>query len=298
MFLTPALVSQSRRDYPWARDFPADERAPKVSCAQCNLRETCLSGGPLEDRARVENIVYARRRVKRDECLIAAGDKFNSIYAIRSGFFKTAIADQEGREQVTGFFMGGELLGIDGLGDGRCQGNAIALENSEVCVMPYSLIQEVARDVPSLQRRLHTLIAREIVRDHGIMLLLGSMGAEERLATFLINLSQRYRHRGYSGADFVLRMTRDEIGSYLGLRLETVSRVFSSFHKKGLIEVQQKRVRIADLAGLERVLAPGEASAGKSSRAAGADHTTEHLQGCHRSTHDRTASADRLRVAA
>jgi len=213
---------------------------------------------PAEDLERVENIVFARRRIKRGERLFSAGDPFRGVYAIRSGSFKTNLSDSEGRDQVTGFFMGGELLGMDGLGSGRYRDRAMALEDSDVCVMPYALIEEIALEVPSLQRRLHTLLAREIGRGHGIMLLLGTMRAEERLATFLINLSRRLLHRGYSGSNLVLRMTRDEIGSYLGLKLETVSRLFSAFQKSGLIEVQQKQVSIRDIRGLERILRPGD----------------------------------------
>jgi len=144
---------------------------------------------------------------------------------------------------------------MDGLGYGRCQGNAIALQDSLVCTMPYLQIEQVSRDVPSLQRRLHTVLSREIVRNQGIMLLLGSMPAEERLAAFLMNLSKRYRYRGYSGSNFLLCMSREEIGSYLGLTLETVSRIFSKFHKRGLIEVKHKQVSIVDIDGLDGVLA-------------------------------------------
>ncbi len=228
----------------------------EVTCAKCRLRETCLSGDvPAEDLERVENIVYARRRIRRGEALFSAGDPFRCLYAIRTGFFKTSLVDREGREQVTGFFMSGELLGMDGLGDGRCPASAIALEDSDVCAMPYSLIEYIGREVPSLQRRLHSVLAREIVRDHGVMLLLGSMCAEERLATFLLNLSKRFRRRGYSEAEFHLRMTREEIGSYLGLKLETVSRLFSQFQKDGYIKIAQKLVRIVNIAGLELLLA-------------------------------------------
>jgi CRP/FNR family transcriptional regulator len=120
-------------------------------------------------------------------------------------------------------------------------------------VLPYDLIEEMSRDLPALQRRLHAVLAREIVRDHGVMMLLGSMRAEERLATFLLNLSRRFVRRGYSASEFHLRMTREEIGSYLGLKLETVSRLFSRFQEEGLIAVEQKHVRILDIAGLERV---------------------------------------------
>ena len=228
----------------------------EVTCSSCNLREMCLPGMLCaEDLARVENVVYARRRVKRGDTLFTAGADFNAVYAIRSGFFKTSLVDAEGREQVTGFSMGGELMGLEGLGTGKYNGSAVALEDSEVCVLPYALVEEMAREIPALQRQLNAVLAREIVRDHGVMMLLGSMRAEERLATFLINLSKRFVRRGYSACDFHLRMTREEIGSYLGLKLETVSRLFSAFQKDGYIDVQQKHVRIVDIAGLERVLA-------------------------------------------
>ena len=228
----------------------------EVTCSGCNMRELCLTQGMQPDDMRLfENVVYARRRIKRGEALFGAGDEFKSVYAVRSGFFKTSLVDGEGREQVTGFSMGGELLGMDGIGTGRHNGGAIALEDSEVCVLPYALIEEMAENSPALRRQLHAVLSREIVRDHGVMMLLGSMRAEERLATFLLNLSRRFTARGYSSSDFHLRMTRDEIGSYLGLKLETVSRLFSRFHEDRLIEVQQKHVRILDSAGLAQVLA-------------------------------------------
>jgi len=246
----PAVIALKRTE----QRMPTQAKF-EVGCSNCNLRELCLPAGLCaDDLARVENVVYARRRVKRGEALFNAGGQFNAVYAIRSGFFKASVIDGEGREQVTGFFMGGELVGLDGLGSGIYNATAMALEDSEVCVLPYALIEEMAREVPALQRHLHAVLAREIVRDHGVMLLLGSMRAEERLATFLLNLSKRFVRRGYSASDFHLRMTREELGSYLGLKLETVSRLFSQFQDTHLIEVQQKHVRILDVAGLERVL--------------------------------------------
>ena len=233
--------------------------APKkyaVTCSSCNMRELCLPQGlPDTDMQRFEKVVYARRRIKRGETLFSAGDEFKAIYSVRSGFFKSSLVDGEGREQVTGFFMGGELLGMDGIGSGRYNGAAIALEDSEVCVLPYALIEQMASEIPPLRRQMHAIMAREIVRDHGVMMLLGSRRAEERLATFLLNLSKRFTARGFSPSEFHLRMTREELGSYLGLKLETVSRLFSRFHDEGLIEVQQKHVRILDSAGLAQVLA-------------------------------------------
>jgi len=244
-----ARASAHRAMIPPARKFA-------ITCSTCNLRELCLPQGLSDaDLQRVEQIVYARRRVKRGEALFNAGDRFNAIYAIRTGFFKTTVLNADGREQVTGFFMPGEPLGMDGIGPGAYDGTAIALEDSEVCVMPFSLVEEMSREVPALQRHLHCVLSREIVRDRGVMMLLGSMRAEERLATFLLNLSKRFTRRGYSPSDFHLRMTREDIGSFLGLKLETVSRLFSKFQEEGLIEVHQKHVRIRDLAGLEAVLA-------------------------------------------
>jgi CRP/FNR family transcriptional regulator len=227
-------------------------RKLESSCANCNLRELCLPKRiGDEDMARVEQIVFARRRLKRGDSLFKAGDPFNALYAIRSGFLKTTVLTADGREQVTGFQMSGELLGLDGIGTGRYNGNAVALEDSEACVLPFALLEQLGREVPGIQRNLHSVLSREIVRDHGVMMLLGSMSAEERLAAFLINLSRRFTARGYSPSDFYLRMTREEIGSYLGLKLETVSRLFSRFQADNMIEVQQKHVRILDIPGLE-----------------------------------------------
>jgi len=227
----------------------------EVKCSGCNLRELCLPAGlDEEDLRRLDSVVYTRRRVKRGEALFDAGDEFQSIYSIRSGFFKTTTIDNEGREQVTGFNMPGELLGMDGIGSGAYHANAVALEDSEVCVLPFSLVESLGREVPALQRHLFSVLSREIVRDHGVMMLLGSMRAEERIATFLLGLSRRFSRRGYSPTEFHLRMTREEIGNYLGLKLETVSRLFSRFQADGLIEVEQKHVRIVDVDGLEALL--------------------------------------------
>lgn len=227
----------------------------EVTCSGCNMREFCLPSGLCsDDVARIEQLVYARRRLRRGETLFNAGDEFGAIYAIRSGCFKTATISDDGREQVTGFRLPGELLGMDGIGAGAYHGNAIALEDSEVCALPFALAEALGREIPALQRHLHCVLSREIVRDHGVMMLLGSMRAEERLAAFLLNLSRRFQRRGWSPTEFHLRMTREEIGGYLGLKLETVSRLFSKFQESGLIEVQQKHVRILDVPGLAAVL--------------------------------------------
>jgi CRP/FNR family transcriptional regulator len=253
--LKAAHVRPQIRPFVFERiESPDDARDAALTCANCNFRDACLTGGvPADDLKFIENIVYSRRRIRRGEQLFKAGDAFNCLYAIRRGFFKTTLIDGEGREQVTGFFMGGELLGMDGLGSGRYKGDAIALEDSTVCAMPYALIEEFAQKNPSLQRRLHLVLSREITRGHGLMMILGSMYGQERLATFLLNLSKRFLRRGFSGSTFLLRMTRLEIANYLGLKLETVSRLFSAFQKAGLIEVDGKQVTIVASKALERV---------------------------------------------
>ncbi len=227
----------------------------KVACSECSLRELCLPYGLSEpELERIDKLVGTRRKVKRHTSLYRHGDPFEAIYAIRIGFFKTDVLLDDGRTQVTGFLMAGEMLGMDGISTERHSCNAIALEDSDVCVIPFAKLEEVARDVVALQHNFHKVMSREIVRDHGLMTLLGTMRAEERLAAFLLNMSQRFTARGYSPQDFHLRMTREEIGSYLGLKLETVSRTFSKFQEDGYISVQQKHIRILDIPGLRKLL--------------------------------------------
>jgi CRP/FNR family transcriptional regulator len=221
----------------------------KTRCSTCNLREICLPCGLQANSSTFDDLVYTRKRVKRGESLYRAGDEFKSLYAIRTGFFKSRVVLLDGRDQVIGFSMAGEVLGMDGIGTDLHAADTIALEDSEVCVIPYTRLFQ-----PDLQRQLHKVMSRELVRDQGVMMLLGTMRAEERLAAFLLNLSQRFLARGFSPREFHLRMTRDEIGSYLGLSLETVSRLFSRFQADGLITVQQKHILIHDIAALKAVL--------------------------------------------
>ncbi len=229
----------------------------KVACSQCNLRELCLPFGLDDtDMARLDSLIGGGRKLKRGQHLYRAGDAFESIFAVRSGFFKTDVLTEDGRDQVTGFQMAGEILGMDGISTEHHTCNAVALEDSEVCLIPFTELEVLSSEIHSLQHHLHKVMSREIVRDHGVMMLLGTMRAEERLAAFLLNLSQRFSARGYSHFEFHLRMTREEIGSYLGLKLETVSRAFSRFQDDGLISVQQKHVRILDLPRLKALLAP------------------------------------------
>ena len=232
-----------------ARKAQSVSRVP-THCTTCNLRELCLPCGlDGPETAALGDLIYTRRRVKRGESLYRAGSAFDSIFAVRSGFLKSSVVLEDGRDQVTGFHMAGEILGMEGIGTGSHNADVIALEDSEVCIIPYARLEE-----PGLQRQLHKVMSRELVRDQGVMMLLGTMRAEERLAAFLLNLSQRFLARGYSAQEFHLRMTRDEIGSYLGLSLETVSRLFSRFQDEGLISVQQRHIRILEVPGLRAVM--------------------------------------------
>jgi CRP/FNR family transcriptional regulator, anaerobic regulatory protein len=255
---TPAPFIQPHVRSVTITPIPAEAKARKATnvgrlpthCGVCNLKELCLPCGmPTKEATAFGELIYTRKRVKRGDSLYHAGTPFDSIYAIRSGFFKRSVVLEDGRDQVTGFHMAGEVLGLDGIGTNTHTADLIALEDSEVCVIPYGRLEE-----PSLHRQLQKVMSRELVRDQGVMMLLGTMRAEERLAAFLINLSQRFVARGYASNDFHLRMTRDEIGSYLGLSLETVSRLFSRFQDDGLITVQQKHIKILDIPGLKAVM--------------------------------------------
>lgn len=203
---------------------------------------------------RIDEFVATRRKVKRGTTLFRNGEAFTSLYAIRTGFFKTCVATEDGRDQVTGFQMAGEIIGLDGIVHDHHTCDAIALEDAEVCVMPYDELETISREVTALQSHVHKVMSREIVREHSVMLLLGSMRAEERLAAFILNLTQRLHARGFSSTELVLRMTREEIGSYLGLKLETVSRTFSKFVEEGMVEVKQRHIRILDASALQRLV--------------------------------------------
>lgn len=237
---------------------PLRAAAIKVACSSCNLRELCLPVGmDATEMQRLDHLVGSRRSLRRGETLFRCGDPFSTLYAVRTGFFKTQVSAEDGRDQVTGFQMAGELLGLDGISADHHSCDAVALEDSQVCEIPYDRLEELSRSFTHLQRQFHKIMSREIVRDHGVMLLLGSMRAEERLAAFLLNLTQRLQARGFSPSALLLRMTREEIGSYLGLKLETVSRTFSKFQDDGLLEVKQRDIRVLDEAGLRALVNTG-----------------------------------------
>ena len=224
-------------------------------CSSCHLKDLCLPCGLARNEIeRLDGLMFGRRKVAAGQTLYREGDGFHFIYAVRSGTFKSSLMLADGREQVSGFHMAGELMGLDGLAQGRHASSTTALEDAEICSIPYAQLAELSTGSTNLQLLMGRLMSREIVREHSLMVLLGSMNAEERLAAFLLNLSQRMKARGYSPNEFHLRMSRAEIGSYLGMKLETVSRTFSAFQQQRLLEVDKRHIRILDLGALTRAL--------------------------------------------
>ena len=226
----------------------------RTHCKTCSMRELCLPFGLAANEVdQLQSLIGGRVKLKKGEALFRHGAPFSALYAVRVGSMKTTMLADDGREQIAGYHMPGDVVGLDGLCGGRHECEAIALEDSEACVIPFERLEDAARQVPALQHSLHRVVGREIGHDHRQLLMLGSMRADERLAAFLLNLSERYRRRGYSASEFVLRMTREEIGSFLGLKLETVSRLFSRFQEEGLVQVQGRAVKIVDLPTIKKL---------------------------------------------
>lgn len=227
----------------------------KARCQTCSMSELCLPVALTRDQIAPFNALVVRRaRLKKNATLYRTGEPFHSLYAIQSGSLKTVVLAEDGREQVTGYHILGDIIGFDGIGTAHHRTRATALEDTEVCVLPFIGVEKLARTMPVLQHNLHRMMSAEIARKQSEMLLLGSMRAQERLAMFLLNLADRYGHRGYSSTEYVLRMTREEIGSYLGLTLETVSRLFSRLQGDGLIQVQGRAVKVLDRVRLKGIV--------------------------------------------
>lgn len=235
----------------------------KAACEECSLRELCLPLGlGAEDLEILSAMIKRTRKLKKGEYVYRMGESLTSLYAIRSGSAKTCEISATGDVQITGFHLAGELLGIDGISTERHHCDAVALEASEVCEIPFDKLESLAREIKGLQHQLFKILSREIVQDGELLLMLGKMNAEERLAACLLSFSRRFEQLGYSGTKFKLSMSRQDLGDYLGLALETVSRLFSRFHDEGLLAVDGRQIRIldrdrlADLAGLAEVHIP------------------------------------------
>ena len=241
---------------------PRPPMPTRDACHGCGVFSWCLPANLKPHEAeQVERVTEHRRAIKRDGYLLRAGDTLTSLYMVHSGSVKTSITDRHGREQVTGFSLPGELVGIEAIDSGKYPCNVIALEDSSCCGIVYADLDRLSRTIPALQQHIHRAMSREITRDYGLMLLLGSMRAEERVAHFMLSLSKRLAARGYSESQFRLCMSRRDIGSYLGLALETVSRIMSRLKSEQILDVMRKEVRVMSPSGLRNFVGAYEARA-------------------------------------
>ncbi|AJE21935.1 MAG: transcriptional regulator [Pseudomonadales bacterium GWC1_66_9] len=216
-----------------------------IRCQECSLAALCLPISlNFEDIDALNEIVKRGKPIKKGEFLFRQGDAFGSVFAVRSGSLKTFSVSDNGEEQITGFHLPSELVGLSGMDSDSCPVSAQALETTSVCEIPFERLDELALQLPQLRRQLMRVMSREIRDDQQMMLLLSKKTADERIATFLLNLSSRFRARGFSANHFRLAMSRNEIGNYLGLAVETVSRVFSRFQQNELIAAEGKEVTI------------------------------------------------------
>ncbi len=247
---------------PQAASQPLTIHTLRNSCSACSMHQLCLPMGLDEsDMQRLDQIIGRRRKVPKDSLLYRMDDPFTNLYAIRLGHFKTYQVSAGGEQQITGFQMAGELLGMDAISTDRHHCDALALEDSEVCEIPFSRLEELFGTIPTLLHHFHRMMSREITREQNVMLLLGNMRAEQRFAAFLVNLASRYAARGYSSTTFQLRMSREEIGNYLGLTIESISRLLSRLKKQGLLRVANREIELLDPERLRAIAAGTQASA-------------------------------------
>ncbi|QIK37612.1 fumarate/nitrate reduction transcriptional regulator Fnr [Caldichromatium japonicum] len=226
----------------------------RVACRNCTVSSLCLPMGlASEDVERLDEIIRRSRPLQRGNKLFEEGERFRSLFVVKTGSLKTFAPTPDGSEQVLGFHLPGELIGLDGIDKGIHACSASALETSAICEIPFGQLEELTAIIPSLQHQMYRLLSKEIGHDTDMLLVLGKKTAEERLAAFLLDFSRRLRRRGLSATDFYLSMSRHEIGNYLGLAVETVSRLFTRFQDDGLVHVERKHVRLLDLAALESI---------------------------------------------
>ncbi len=224
----------------------------KQACKSCSLHDLCLPMGiPEQELAHLESIVKPRRPFQRGEHLYRPGDPLTSVYAVRAGSMKTYTLTDDGQEQVIGFHLPGDVLGLDAICDDIHPCAARALETTSVCELPFDRLTDIATEIPGLQHQLYRLMSRSLCADEQFMTLLGKKASDQRLAAFLLGLSQRFSLRGYSRQEFNLSMSRSDIANYLGLAVETVSRLFTRFQSAGIIDVNRKLIAIRDEAALE-----------------------------------------------
>jgi CRP/FNR family transcriptional regulator len=237
---------------PLFNDLSKIEDQHRVACQDCSLYRLCLPLGlQSSDLVKLDKIIKRSQSYKRAQTLFSADKEFRSLYVVRSGSFKTTISAVNGREQVTGFYFPGEFIGLDAIHQQSYQSNAKALETSSVCELPFENLQEIGTQMPQLQIQLLTRLSKELSGDKNLMLLLGKKTADEKVATFLLSLSKRFKDRGFSATEFQLTMSRSDIANHLGLAVETVSRVMSRFQEEGLIAIEGKSISLVKIADLE-----------------------------------------------
>ena len=226
----------------------------KVACENCSLSRLCLPMGLEEkDVNRLDQIINRSKPHHRNDYLFREGDTFKGIYAVKTGSIKTYISREDGSDQVLGFHLPGEIIGLDAIETGTHGCTAKVLETTAVCLIPYEKLEKLSVEIPSLQHQMFRLMSREIGNESNMLILLGKRNADERLATFLLSLSQRYKQRGFSATEFNLSMSRNEIGNYLGLAVETVSRLFTRFQDEGILKVERKHIELLDLEALQSI---------------------------------------------
>ncbi|MBU0501072.1 MAG: fumarate/nitrate reduction transcriptional regulator Fnr [Gammaproteobacteria bacterium] len=226
----------------------------KVACKNCSLGSLCLPMGLTPpDVEKLEKIIKRNRPLHRNDHLFRETDAFSSLYVVKTGTIKTYLPREDGGEQVLGFHLPGEVIGLDAIQDERHACSAKVLETSAVCELPFGQLEELAQVIPSLQHQLFRLLSKEIAEEGKMLTLLGKKNAEERLASFLMSLSCRFKRRGFSPTDFYLSMSRNEIGNYLGLAVETVSRLFTRFQEEAMVRVDRKHIELLDQDRLESV---------------------------------------------
>jgi CRP/FNR family transcriptional regulator, anaerobic regulatory protein len=248
----------------WAppEELPAHGPPPHTGsapqCLECSARSRCIPAGMTDPEARcLSGITIGRRRVRKGQAIYRENDRFLFMYAVHFGTFKSAVMLNNGADQVTGFHLPGDMMGFDATVSGRHPTTATALEDAEVCVLPYSQLTDACGNQRGLRMQVIRMACAELVRDHRLLALIANTHSEQRVAAFLVGLSDRMRERGFSPSEFLLRMTRAEIGSYLGTTLETVSRSLSAFARRGFITVHRREIHLVDIDALRAEFEPG-----------------------------------------
>lgn len=223
---------------------------PHMNCHDCTLNRLCLPARLQQaEVAQLDHIIKRSRPLHKDQHLFRAGEPAQHIYALRTGALKTYLLNQDGTEQITGFVLPGELIGMDAFGRAAFPSYALVLETSLVCAIPLVELEDLAGSIPNLRKQLLNTLSQQLYgkQEH---LSHTRESAEQRLAAFLLNLSSRYSQRGLSALNLILPMSRGEIGNYLGLTTETVSRQFARYRQMGLIESRGREIRLTDMPAL------------------------------------------------